>query len=422
MRWINISEPILFRFHEEKLLTNPKDSPAATRHRMDLHFSLINATENDLLLDGRRQVQIVLTFHLGQSSESLFLPDTSDSDFGSIHGPEGFAPSVLYKNPIKKNQLALKLAVNRDASVRFAAKSSLSFHWKGMTTCAPEGFSNISLSFVNIPELEDVSLTHSLYKQYVYANIVSFFVSPSGGASGSAATLNWCVENADSGMILPMGYDIFGSSGRTSSLKIQLDQRCHYYLNIQNAHGNVYRDLYTHILPPVISHLELAADRKLSWEAHDTCRAELMIKAAKTSLSSVDPVGSCKLKDDVSEAALRFHGLYTVTRKLCIPLLSEILLFTLEICRLPSHQCLSLRWHTMGMDRISVRAWDGDYYILSKEEKGNYVQAYPLGVNVTFCLDYSCSSGTGSLLLDNSDLSHLPAAEEKGGEPHVPIH
>lgn len=399
MRVLNLSEPVLFQFHEEKLCTNPKDSQGAMRHVSKLHFSLVNISEQNILMDGKKQAQVTLSFHIGQSSESMFLPDASDTDYGKVYGPEGFDASVIYKNPVKKNQIILKVPVKKMQTVCFAPKSTLSFCWEEMITRAPEGFSNLTLSFTNIPELAETSLSHAIYKQCVYAHIPQFSVSPSGGAPGDTVTLDWRVENAVSGAILPVGYDIFG--GASASLNVNLDGRGHYYLNIQSPHGNVYQDLYTHLLPPVISQANLTADRNLSWEAHFASKAELLQGDGK---SFVGLTGNCNIQADVSDVTLRFYGLYQVARRLALPPITEIVSFTLETCLFPSHKCLLLRWETIGLTHLSVRVWDGDYYVLSNEEKGCYEQVYSPEICPTFRLDYECQTKKGSLVLEAQDL------------------
>lgn len=406
----DITEPVLFRLHETKIFTNTADSEESMRHISSLGFSLINASDTDIYLEGAQKCCFLLSFHIGRSSESLFPENTADSDFGIIYGPEGFMPSKIIRNPIKKNQLRMQLALKADTTICFAAGKSLSFSWEDLITSASEGFSTLSLSFSGIRALEGILLTQTLYKEYIYANIENFYISPSGGAPGSRLSLYWKTENAESGSILPIGYDIFSDSvSAASSIDIVLNENTHYYLNINNKHGNTYEEAFAQLLPPKIAAMEISGDA-LFWEIHFADKVELMTSEVYV---PVDSTGTVTLTKDVTTAALRCSGLYTLERRMAIASVAEILIFRLDTWTFPSHQCLILTWHTKNLQSLAIHVWDTEYYLLPSEADGSYEQIYAPNIQVSFRLDYACTSGHGSLFLSNQTIQEVNF--------HVPI-
>lgn len=398
----NTFKPVLFRLHETKIFTNAADSEESMRHTSSLGFSLINSSDTDIILEGVQNCYILLTFHIGQSSESLFPDNTADSDFGTIYGPEGFMPSKILRNPIKKNQIRMQLALKDNTTRCFAAGEILSFSWENLITTASEGSSTLSLSFSGIDTLEGLLLTQTLYKETIYANIANFYTSPSGGAPGSKLTLYWKTENAESGSILPLGYDIFSNDlSASSSLDIILTENTHYYLNINNKHGNTYEETFAQLLPPCIAAMEISAGI-LSWEVHFASKVELM---TQNIYETVESTGTAAIKQDVKTASLRCSGLYTLERRMELSSLVEIPTFCLDIWTFPAHQCLTLNWCTKGLKSINLYAWDTESYLLSTEARGTYEQVYEPNIHVSFRLDYECASGHGSLYLTNQNIN-----------------
>lgn len=406
MKIINASPLVLFRLHATKIYTNNPEEAKEMYHANTLGFSIINVSDKAIVLDGRKKGTILLTFHTGTGSESLFPVNTPESDFGVIEGSDLFLPSTISRNPIKPNQIRMLMTLKNTASFQLDPGENLSFYWKDLITNTLEGFCTLSMSFTGIAGLESLLLSQTLYKECISANIINFYASPSGGAPASRCTLHWKTENTDAGSILPIEYPIFTPSGiYTSSHDITLDKDTHYYLNISNRYGNTYEDVFVHIIPPVIAAAEISgtaspdkASRLFTWEVHFANKVELMTGNTYT---TVDSTGSAELPYDTASIALRCGGLYTLERRIALSPLADIRCFSLDIWTFPSHQCLILTWQTIDPKAIMLSAWDNEYYTVSTEACGAYEQIYPADIPVTFRLSYECNSGKGDLFLSN---------------------
>lgn len=391
---------VLFRLHDTKIYTNTVSSETALRHENCLGFSLINVSSSVISFEGAQNACIMLSFLLGESSECLFPTNTAASDFGTIYGPEPFLPSKQIHNPIKKNKLQMQLNIKDNATFCLHPGEVLSFRWEGMTTTSPEGFSTLTMTFPGVTLLDSVTLTQDLYKECIYANIVNFYASPSGGAPGSRISLHWKAENADSGYILPIGKDVItGNELSDSYVDTTLTQNTHYYLNINNAHGNVYRETYAQLLPPYIAAFTVDSQRKLSWEVYFADKVRLKTDG---DYMDKDPTGQIILDPNVSTVSIQCIGLYTLERYMAIPPCAGIQVYQLDIWTFASHQCAILTWQTEEQATREVIVRDTTRYTIDSPACGVFEQVYDKDIPVGFQLHYKDASCEENLFLSNS--------------------
>ncbi len=390
---------ILFRLHSNKIYTNTKDSREDMRHVDSLKFSLINVSGADIVLDGSLGACFLLSFLVGESSKCLFSSKTADADMGVIRGPEGFQPSQVIRNPIKKNQVRMRMAVKDTASVCLPPGKALSFSWENICINSPEGFVTLAVTFSGIAALESLRLAQFLYKECIYANIPCFYASPSGGAPGSRITLHWKAENADAGYILPLGKNIMNAAGfADEAFDVVLTENTHFYLNIDNPHGNSYRDTYAQLIPPVIAALSIDAGRKLSWEVHFADKVQLNLDGI---YQDAESTGSAVVQAGINTISLKCGGLYTLTRHLAVPPCPEITACYLDVWTFPSHQCTILTWRTKGLRSLELVVRDNAYHKHTLLPEGTFEQVYSLESPAAFQLNYESAAGRGTLYLAN---------------------
>lgn len=396
MKTVETSNVLLFRAHDTKIYTNPPDSPLNLRHKNSLSFSLINASKSPIEFKGSSNALITFSFKLGESSQAMFPTNTMGDDFGVISGPAEFSDSTAIVSKLNKSKVKLQISMTKDTSV-FCLNpgQSLSFTWKNFSTSSPEGFTTFSLSFSNVQELAGLTITSTLYKETIYANVPCFYVSPSGAVPGSEVTLYWKMENAESGYILPLGEDI--SSNKSSSLSVPLKENTHYYLYADSKYRSVYREAFAQWIPPYISDFSVDGLRELKWEVHFVSEVRLR---TEDDYKPVDFTGSITLNAGISTVSLQCAGLYALERHIAIPPCPEIESFCLDVWTFPNHECAILTWRTQNLKSLKLIVNDNAAYELPALESGSYEQVYEKDMPVYYELTYN-NSGTIKLASSN---------------------
>lgn len=376
---------ILFRLHDTKIYTNPETSDTALCHENSLGFSLVNISDSKISFDGGKQACITLSFLLGASSECLFPANTASADFGDLVAPTPFKVSQTKYNYQKENQPQIIFTIPNDIKFDFMPGQVLSFQWNRLITSTPGGYSTLKMTFPNTEDLDDVVLTQALYKECIYANIAQFYASPSAGFPGSRITLHWKVENASSGYIMPVGKDIF-EDYKISCLDTTLTQNTHYYLDITNAHGNVYRETFAQLLPPSIAKFVVDSSGDLSWEVYYANEVRL-----KTGGEYIDipATGHTSLDPAVTNVSIICTGLYTLERHMIIPHSAGIQAYCLDVWTFLHHQAATLTWQTSELsDTIQIIAMNSSCYTIDVPASGIYEQVYEQDLPIGFQLNY----------------------------------
>lgn len=399
MNVLEDKSPVLFRLHSPGIDTNAVSGEAALRHISHLGFSLINVSSESILFDEAQEGGILLSFLLGQSSECLFPDNAAQSDLGAIYGPAPFLSCVWSRHPLHKNRMRALLALQPGSRLELAPGQIISFRWEGITTTSPEGFAPLTMTFPGITRLESVSLSQELIKQRIYANIAKFYASPSGGAPGSRISLHWKAENADSGYILPPGKQVIPNTKLSDSfLDVTLTQNTHYYFNIRNAHGNVYRETYAQLIPPCIASFSVNSLRQLTWEVHFANQVRLKTDG---DYKEVEPTGQTDLTAKTDTVSILCTGLYTLERHIAIPSCAGIQTYQLDVWTFSSHQCAILTWETAENGKREIYAQDASFYPIDAPAQGVYEQVYDKGMTVGFQLKYTDDFNTEQLFLSN---------------------
>lgn len=388
------SDKLIFGFHEDKLIVNTPDSLPPLRHRSELHFSIINISPNSTLtLEHSNASQIELRLNVGEGNANLFTSRDS-AGYGTIKCCAGFRATGWRPHPIKKTQLTCTITPVTGTMVALAPSASLSFTWSDISSTAPEGYSSMTATLSNILGVKKTLLSCPIFKKTANPDIMQFFSSPSTGAAGQQVRLNWSVETAERGTLLPGGYNILGPEPqRSSALEITLDDRVDcYYLNLVDKNSGTFQRANVFTMPPVISAFEIQGNLVL-WETHFASKVEL---SQVGTYETVSAMASTPLNSNAKTLSLRCSGLYPIERRYSVPSLPELTEFWVQSQTYQNHIVVSLRWNTVGFSSLSVKAWDTEAYSISTDAQGNWEQVYPLETKLLFALSYSRADGTKS--------------------------
>lgn len=387
----NETPHILFRFHEDTLTVSPPDSLEAMRHQASLHFSIVNLSSGSLTFSQAFGSRIELRLTVGEGGQSIFTP-RDENGWGSVTCPDGFTCTGWTRHPLKKNRLTCILRPAPKTAVTLKSGLSLTFSWNHISSTALEGYGFVQALIQGVDGIASMTLDDTVFKKQVDTQIHHFFASPSTGAPGQEITLNWSIENADSGMLLPGGFDVLGPvPQRSFSRKVTLDEQIdRYYLNLVGNGAGVFEDAKVFMAPPVIDSFYIDSRNTVFWETHFASAVSL-IQGIKT--VNVNASGRVALERGVTEIILRCEGFFQVERKLMVPPIPEILSFQGTFYRYKGHQLAQLSWNTAGLSALSLTAWDTDSYTVSTEKAGAWEQVYPLNSRLTYGLFYRTADG-----------------------------
>lgn len=420
MQSLNAAEKLLFRFQEETLAVSPPASLEVMRHRAALHISMINISSEDLVFSDEAGFSMELSLSIGEGGGSLFTP-RDQSGWGTMICPDGFTSSSWDYSYLKRNQIFCSILPKSGKSITLKPGLSLTFTWDRIISTAPEGYATLKATIQgleNAGENGKLVLSDSIFKKQVETRILQLSASPSTGAPGQEITLSWSIENADSGLLLPGGYDVLGPKPqRSSSRKVALDERIdRFYLNLVGNGSGVFQDVNVFLMPPVIASFYLDHKKNICWEVHFASDVELIQRPGKQNggpvSTKVEPSGTMPLLEGTEEVLLRCEGLYRLERKLPVCRVPEFLYLYGEFQTYPNHQSARLCWKTAGLAALSVYAWDTDSYILSSEKEGSWEQSYPAGVYLTYGFSYQTAGGKKNILYIGNEVTNHEMGNE----------
>ncbi|WP_125143593.1 hypothetical protein [Clostridium transplantifaecale] len=411
----NAAPRLLFRFQEETLAVSPPASLEVMRHQAMLHVSIINISAEDFILSEETGFSMELSLSIGEGGGSLFTP-RDQNGWGIILCPDGFTSTMWNYPPLKKSRISCTIFPKSGKTVTLKPGLSLTFTWDRIVSTAPEGYATLQSAILGLNdagENEKLILSDSIFKKQAETRIRQLSASPSTGAPGQEITLSWSIENADSGLLLPGGYDILGPKPQSSSSRnVILDERIdRFYLNLVGNGSGVFQDVNVFLMPPRIVEFYLDHKKNICWGVHFSSNVQLIQKPGAKSGSPVsfqaNSSGTLPLKEGTEEILLRCEGLYRLERKLVVPPVPEFQYLYGEFLTYPNHQTVRLCWKTAGLASLSVYAWDTDSYVLSSEKEGCWEQAYPAGLYLTYGFCYETAGGEKNILyIRNEVTSH----------------
>lgn len=420
MQISNTPAPLLFRFQEETLPVSPPDSLEVMRHQAQLHVSIVNISSKDLIFSDEAGFSMELNLSIGEGGSSLFTP-RDQNGWGTILCPDGFTSSMWYHQPLKNNRIACTILPKNGKTIILRPGLSLTFIWDRVVSTAPEGYATLQSTFLGLEGTWNggkLTLSDSIFKKQIETRIRHLSASPSTGAPGQKITLHWSIENADSGFLLPGGYDVLGPKPqRTSSQEVTLDERIdRFYLNLVGNGSGVFQDVNVFLMPPVISTFYLDYKKHICWDVHFASNIELTQRLEKNVggpvSAQVKPAGNLPLEDGTVEILLRCEGLYRLERKLTVPPVPEILYLYGEFQTYPNHQSAKLCWKTAGLAALAVYAWDTDSYVLSTEKEGSWELAYPAGLHLNYGFHYETARGEKNILYIRNEVTNHEMGNE----------
>lgn len=401
--------PLLFRLQEEILYVNSTESQPVMRRQSQLHFYVINISEEELLLSGKSGFAIELNITKGKGSSNMFAPH-DDAGWGAIGSTDYFDVSGWMSHPLKKNSLRCTLKLKSDKNVVLKPGIGIDFTWKHIISTAPEGYTVIQANILGLTEIGvaggKLAQSDYIFKELSLPRIVQFLASPSSGAPGQQVTLKWRVENAKKGILLPDGYDIMGAVPQQSgSRNVTLDKETdRYYLNLIGNNFGVFKEANVFLTPPVISALYIDDYKNICWETHFASHVLLAQQKQDTAgqalpgqkemqFQEVDAAGTLSLEGHTTQVTLRCEGLYQVERQMAIPPAADTLAICAEYRTYKNHCMANLMWKSVGMKEFMVVVGDGTSYILSTELKGSWEQSYPSTTRLVFLFNYTSADG-----------------------------
>lgn len=387
--------PLLFRLQEETLDVNSPKSQPEMRHQSQLHFYVINISQEKLILSGKSGFSIELNITIGEGGSNMFTPH-DDTGWGTIGSTDYFDVIGFTIHPLKKNNLHCTLKLKADRTVVLQPGLGCSFTWRRIVSTAPEGYAVVQANIFGLANSGAVggklSQSDYIFKKAALPRIVQFSASPSSGALGQQVTLKWRVENAEKGILLPDGYDIMGpvpqqSGSRNITLTKEIDR---YYLNLIGNDIGVFQEAHVFLAPPVISDFYIDDHNNICWETYYASR--VLLKESMQ-FQEVAPSGTLPLQKQVTQVALLCEGLYQVERQLIIPPAEDMLTIYAEYQTYQSHRLVKLSWESEGLRDFTVIVGDGDSYILSTQPSGTWEQSYLSTERIVFIFYYTAANG-----------------------------
>lgn len=420
MRISNGAAGLLFRFQEETLAVSPPSSLEVMRHEARLHVSIVNISSGDLIFSDEAGFSMELSLSIGEGGGSLFTP-RDQNGWGTILCPDGFTSSGWDFPRLKKSRISCTILPKSGKTVTLKPGLALTFTWDRIVSTAPEGYATLQSTILGLEgagEKGTLTLSDSIFKKQVETRILQLSASPSTGAPGQEITLRWSIENADSGLLLPGGYDVLGlNPQRSSSRKVTLDERIdRFYLNLVGNGSGVFQDVNVFLMPPKIPAFYLDHKKNICWDVHFASKIELIQRPGRKNggpvTAQVDAAGTLPLEEGTEEILLRCEGLYLLERKLMVSPVPEFLYLYGEFQTYQNHQSARLCWKTAGLASLSVYAWDTDSYVLSSEKEGSWEQAYPTGLYLTYGFSYQTAGGEKNILYIRNEVTNHEMGNE----------